>query len=617
MKGWILFRKRLQSPMNTLTRKCGFMISKGKIMNEDIVELKEDLTQSPLYSKDLAPVPKSERTWSMWNLAAIWVGMAVCIPTYILASYMIRAGLSWYASLIIIALANLIITVPMVLNGHAGVKYGIPFPVLGRSAFGIKGIHIASVVRGIVACGWFGVQTWIGGLAFYAIWNALTGSEGSMELDAGKFICFALFWLLNVVFIWKGTESIRWLEDFAAPILVLIGILLIIWGANSAGGFGIVLDQGKQLQRPVAVLSYEEGIDQLVLELNPVQNKDGLIKAIHYKLTVPTVSGVEESRWIEISTSTLPLLIEELSPQIDKKNVVNGSKSLEVRFRANGGDRFDFLYSSVVKVSISVKSKAGLAGNIWNYLIWLTAMVGFWATMSLSIADITRYAATQKEQVAGQFIGLPGTMILYSFVGIFVTCAAVINFDDILIADDAPWDPVSLLARFESPVVVIVSQIFMIIATLSTNIAANVIAPANAFSNLFPKSLSFRGGGMVTAIIGIIICPWWLLDEISEFLIIVSGLLGPVLGILICDYYLIKNKTIQLAELYKVDGIYSFGGSGFNSAAMISLAVGVGLALIGKLVPSFVFLYNLSWFTGFLISFVLYYFLMKRKETTS
>ena len=205
-------------------------------------------------------------------------------------------------------------------------------------------------------------------------------------------------------------------------------------------------------------------------------------------------------------------------------------------------------------------------------------------------------------------------MILFSFVGVFVTCAAVINFKDILIASDAPWDPVSLLSKFESPTVVVISQIFMLIATLSTNIAANVIAPANAFSNLFPKSLSFRGGGMVTAIIGIIICPWWLLNEISGILIFVSGLLGPVLGILLCDYYVINKKTLQLAELYKTQGVYSFGGSGFNKAAMIALAIGVGTAVIGYWVPVLYFLYNLSWFTGFLISFVLYYFLMKRQS---
>ena len=237
-------------------------------------------------------------------------------------------------------------------------------------------------------------------------------------------------------------------------------------------------------------------------------------------------------------------------------------------------------------------------------------MVGFWATMSISIADITRYARSQRDQVIGQFLGLPGTMILYSFVGIFVTFAAIVNFEDILISQDAPWDPVSLLARFDNPTVVIVSQIFMIIATLSTNIAANVIAPANAFANLFPKKLDFRRGGLITAIIGIIICPWWLLDEISGFLIFVSGLLGPVLGILLCDYFVIRNKELNLSALYQKNGEYSYK-SGFNPAAMIALAIGVLLALIGYWVPMLDFLYNLSWFTGFIVSFILYLALYK------
>jgi NCS1 nucleoside transporter family len=232
--------------------------------------------------------------------------------------------------------------------------------------------------------------------------------------------------------------------------------------------------------------------------------------------------------------------------------------------------------------------------------------------MSISIADITRYASTQKDQIAGQFIGLPGTMILFSFVGIFVTCAAVINFKEVLIADDAPWDPVSLIARFKNPVVVIIAQVFMIIATLSTNIAANVIAPSNAFSNLFPKKISFRAGGIITGIIGIIIAPWWLLNEISGFLIFVSGLLGPVLGILIADYYFIRKKKLNLPELYKVEGIYSYKKTGYNRAAMFALFAGVFLALIGYWIPQLNFLYNLSWFTGFIISFVLYYLLMEK-----
>jgi cytosine/uracil/thiamine/allantoin permease len=557
-------------------------------LSKDIVSLQEDVSNSPLYSEDLAPVPESQRTWSKWHLAAIWVGMAVCIPTYLLASYMIKSGLNWYEALIIIGVANLIITIPMVLNGHAGVKYGIPFPVIGRAAFGTKGVHIASVTRGIIACGWFGVQTWIGGLAIYAIFNAITGSTGELGLSIGKFVGFGIFWVINMYFIWKGTESIKWLETYSAPILIIMGLILIYWSYAKAEGFAIVLDQSVQLEKTSATITKNE--DVYLLHLNALKDKEGQVKVTDYKI----VSN-ENSTWQPYTTESI---------------LINNSDNVQVQFRNNSTGTS--VVSSVVNASV-VDSTSNSSSKLWTYLLWLTAMVGFWATMSISIADITRYASTQKDQVTGQFIGLPATMMLYSFVGIFVTSAAIINFKDILIADDAPWDPVSLIAKFKNPVVVIVAQIFMLIATLSTNIAANVIAPSNAFSNLWPKKISFKAGGTITGIIGILILPWWLLDEISGFLIFVSGLLGPVLGILIADYFVIRKKQLELSELYKVDGIYSYGNTGFNKAAMMALFIGVFVALIGFWVPALSFLYSLSWFTGFIISFGLYLVLMKKK----
>ena len=557
-------------------------------MNKEIVELKEDVSSSSLYSEDLAPVPSSKRTWTKWDLAAIWVGMAVCIPTYLLASYMIKTGLNWYEALIIIGVANLIITVPMVLNGHAGVKYGVPFPVIGRSSFGTKGIHIPSVIRGLVACGWFGVNTWLGGMALYSIFIAISGNDAAVGLSVGQFVCFGIFWLINMYFIWKGTESIKWLEKYSAPILIIMGLLLIGWGYNNAGGFGIVLDQGKQLETPVAEIYQTENSN--FIHLNPIKDKEGNAKASDYQL----ILNGSELGWNAITNDDISIsdLNENDTYQVQLKN----KKSI----------------SSVANVTERV-GKSSFKDKIWKYLIWLTAMLGFWATMSLSIADITRYSSSQKAQVQGQFIGLPGTMMLYSFVGIFVTCAAVINFDDILIANDAPWDPIALLSKFDSVWVVVIAQIFMIIATLSTNIAANVIAPANAFSNLFPKKISFRGGGFITGIIGILIFPWLLLNEIQGLLIDVSAILGPVLAILVCDYYIIRKKQIQIADLYKENGIYSYGGSGVNKAAIISLVIGAFIAIGGKWIPAMSSLYAISWFSGFIISFVLYYLLMKKK----
>ncbi|TXI82676.1 MAG: nitrate reductase [Flavobacteriales bacterium] len=550
----------------------------------------EDITRSPLYSPDLAPIPPEKRTWNRWNLAALWVGMAVCIPTYLLASYMMRAGLSWQAALVIIGLANLVITIPMVLNGHAGVKYGIPFPVQGRAAFGTVGIHIPSLVRAVVACGWFGVQTWIGGLAIYSIWNAATGQDGEVALTIGKFICFGVFWLINIWFIWKGTESIRWLEDWSAPILILIGVVLLVWGARSAGGFTQVLDQGKQLQQAtIEVLPYADA-PGITLGLSPLLNTDGTPKATHYRLIHTKQRESRPAEWVPIVSALTAVNI-------------GADSEVQVQFRDGKGNE-----------SALLEFKAGGTSarevGFWQYLMWFTAMVGFWATMSISISDITRHAKSQKDQLAGQFIGLPGTMLFYSFVGIFVTSAAVVAFDDVLIAEDAPWDPVSLVDKFKSPGVVIFAQVAMLIATLSTNIAANVIAPANAFSNLFPKRISFRVGGVIAGFVGILICPWWLMNEISGILIFISGLLGPVLGILLCDYFVVRKRELVLAELYMVDGRYA----GVNTAAIIALVAGVAVAIIGYWVKPLEVLYQLSWFSGTAVAFVVYWALMRYRS---
>ncbi len=566
-------------------------------MREEIVELTEDLSASDLYSEDLAPVPRDHRTWTKWHLAALWVGMAVCIPTYLLASYMIIDGMSWLEALLIIGLANVIITVPMVLNGHAGVKYGIPFPVIGRSSFGIKGIHIAAIVRAVVACGWFGIQTWIGGLAVYAIYCALTGTEIGLGLTFGKFVGFAIFWFINIYVVWKGTESIKFLEQYAAPILALIGVAMIVWGVVQSGGFGIVLAQSEQLGTPVA--EWDQTEEGYVVEINPLVDQEGHIKATGYKV----IEDGQDHGWANIADgATVPIRVP-----------LNATRDPTVQVRLRGQTIRGVVASSTVDATARSARQRGFTAKLWSYILWLTIMVGFWATMSLSIADITRYAATQKAQVAGQFIGLPGTMLLYSFVGIFVTCAAVINFDDILIASDAPWDPVTLLSKFESPVVVIFAQLAMIIATLSTNIAANVIAPANAFSNLSPKRINFRTGGVITGLIGIIICPWLLLDEISNILIFISGLLGPVLGIMLSDYYLVRRMKIELPELYKHQGAYTFSG-GFNTAALVALIAGVGVAIIGYFVPALDALYRLSWFSGFIVAFVIYYLMMGKQD---
>lgn len=562
----------------------------------------ESIQNSPLYSPDLAPTPAHKRTWGKWNLAALWVGMAVCIPTYMLASYMTQSGLSWVASLIIIGLANLVITVPMILNGQAGVQYGIPFPVQGRAAFGTRGVHLPSFLRAMVACGWFGVQTWIGGLALYSIFNAITGTPDTTALSAGKFIAFGIFWLINIYFIWKGTESIKWLEDYSAPILILIGIILIGWGYQNGGGFANVLNHTKQMGNITAQI-IQSSSSSPVLILNPLKNHDNTLKTTFFKVNMPLTNGTEYSTDWGILPQNLQYDIGNI-PQLNTQKL----EQVTVEFKNAEGKTTPAI---PVKMTNSATSNTP---TFWSYVLWFTAMVGFWATMSISISDITRFAKTQNDQIVGQLIGLPPTMMFYSFVGIFVTSAAVIAFKDVQVVEQAPWDPVSLVSKFNNPLVVVFAQLAMIIATLSTNIAANVIAPAYTFSNMFPQKISFKMGGIIAGIIGILICPWWLMDSISSILLFVSALLGPILGILLCDYFLIRKKQLNINELFNPNGIYTYQ-NGINIPAFIATALGILVAIIGKFIPALNFLFTLSWFVGFAVAFAVYYFLMKKNNT--
>lgn len=562
----------------------------------DIVELKEDVSQSPLYSEDLAPVPAKGRTWNMWHIAAIWVGMAVCIPTYMLAADMIRGGTSWVAALVIILLANVIVTLPMVANGHAGVKYGIPFPVLARASFGIHGVHIPSLVRALVACGWFGIQTWIGGKAFYSIYCAVMDVPYDDGPVLGNFIGFGLFWCMNMYFIWKGTESIRVLESWAAPLLVAIGVALIIWGSSVAGGFGLVLKQNTQLQRTSVQLVDGPG-GAPALTFDTLTNAQGRVKAQEFRAAL-RAADIESAEWTTLPATGFAYPLADLGIAGEPGNVA-------VQFRND----------AAVSSTIMAERPAPPKNRLLVWISLLTAMVGFWATMSISIADITRYAHNQKEQIYGQFIGLPGTMLLYSFVGVFVTCAAVVAFGSVLVGEDAPWDPVGLLASFKNPAVVVFAQLTMIVATLSTNIAANVIAPANAFANAFPRKISFAMGGLITGVIGILLMPWKLVGMIFPLLLFVSGCLGPVVGVMLADYFVVRKAKLDLAELYKPNGAYHYQG-GFNLKALAALATGVGLALCGKIFPSLSWLYDSAWFIGFGLSFVLYIVLMGRSQKT-
>ena len=486
--------------------------------DSSIVELNEDLTGSPLYNADLAPTTLAQRKWSVWSIAALWISMSACIPTYQLASSLVSAkiGMNWWEAVLTIFLGNLIVLVPMILNAHAGTKYGIPFPVYCRASFGTRGANIPAIMRALVACGWFGIQTWIGGAAVFQLAAVYLPSIASPDhtrvlgITGPQFVAFLAFWLVNMFVIYKGIDSIRILLNIKAPLLIALGLLLLGWAYNKAGGFGPMLTQPSQFE--------------------PGQPK---------------------------------------------------------------------------------------AGQFWLFFFpSLTAMIGFWATLSLNIPDFSRYAKSQRDQMTGQALGLPATMALYSFIGVAVTSATIVIYGHDI------WDPIELLGTFHSKLAVTIAMVSICIATLATNIAANVVSPANDFSHLAPRLIGFRAGGFLTGIIGIIMIPWKLIADprgyIFTWLIAYSALLGAIGGILICDYFALRRTKLKLAELYKPNGIYSYEG-GTNIRAVIALCLAVLPCLPGFLhevklidsVPSlFDRIYTYAWFVTFALAFVIYFVLM-------
>jgi NCS1 family nucleobase:cation symporter-1 len=452
-------------------------------------------TPNRLWNNDLAPIPKADRTWGVYNYASLWIAMSVCIPTYMLASGLIAGGMSWKQAIATILLGNLIVLIPMLLNAHAGARYGIPFPVYVRASFGVLGANIPAVLRALVACGWFGIQCWIGGQAIWSMTKVLW--HGATAHPAGIWVCFFGFWVLNMFVIWRGIQVIKRLQALSAPFLLGVGLLLLFWITRKAGGLG------------------------------------------------PVLAGPS-------------------------------------RFHSTG----EFLRFFIPS---------------------LTGMVGFWATVALNIPDFTRYARSQRDQMLGQALGLPLAMTLYAFIGVAVTSASVVLFGT------AIWDPVELLGRFHQPVVASIALIALLLATLNTNVAANVVSPSNDFSNLAPRYISFRLGGLITGVLGVAMMPWRLLSDFSTYifgwLVGYSGLLGPIAGIMIADYFVVRKRSLDVEGLYLRGGPYEYH-AGFNPRALIALAAGILVALAGLVIPPLRFLYDYSWFVGFGVSAMVYIALM-------
>jgi NCS1 family nucleobase:cation symporter-1 len=444
---------------------------------------------SPLYNHDLAPVPIARRTWTTYNYAALWVSMAHCIPTYMLASGLMASGMNWKQALFTILLGNTIVLVPILLNSHPGTKYGIPFPVFARAAYGTFGSNVPALMRALVACGWFGIQTWIGGEALQTFfktvipgWPTLLGA-GAAGHTTTEWLSFLLFWGLNVFIIYRGMDLVREVENWAAPFVLVMTGVLVWWAISRAHGLGPLLAQ--------------PGKFRTVAEFWPV--------------FVPS----------------------------------------------------------------------------------LTAMIGFWATLSLNMPDFTRFGRSQREQIIGQAVALPTTMSVFAAMGVLITSATAIIYGESI------WDPVVLVGKFTSPVVVAISMFTVVVATIAVNIAANVVSPANDFANAFPRFISFKTGGLITGILGILIQPWKLLADPSGYiytwLLGYSGGLGSIAGVLVVDYWLVRRRELRLEDLYLPHGIYR----GWNMRAIAATAIGCALAWGGLIVPALKPLYDYAWFVGF------------------
>jgi cytosine/uracil/thiamine/allantoin permease len=592
----------------------------------DAVELSPEssaeLAASPLYNADIAPTPLHRRTWNLWHIAALWIGMAVCIPTYMLAASLLASGMNWWQALLTITLGNLIVLVPMVLNAHGGTKYGIPFPVLLRSSFGIRGAHIPALLRALVACGWFGIQTWIGGHAVYHLaavaWPNMKAAAPlpGIGINIWETFAFLLFWLINLWIVLKGSDSIRWLESWAAPALLVIGLALLGWGVYRGGGLGRILAVTNRFAEPtLSVTPWREGegVQELRVRFNPVRDDQGRSRATRVRLS----SGVNEGRASAAIEKGSWIPYEPELPYVVMRDLGSPDRSMVIaaQFSDDAGNR-----SRILTAKPSSPGHAGRTSFWLLFLPALTAMVGYWATLSLNILDFTRFARSQKDQVWGQILGLPTTMGFYSFVGIAATGAAVVIFPDILAVEDAPWDPVTLLSRFSNPLVVVISMFALAVATLTTNIAANVVSPANAFSNAAPRQISFRVGGLLTGFIGIAMMPWKLIETtqgyIFTWLIAYGALLGPIAGIMIADYYLVRRRQLHLDQLYREQGVYRYW-RGYHLPALLVLLVAIApsapgfLAVVmpslaSKVAPFFQQIYTYSWFLGFAIALVLY-----------
>ncbi|XP_073157026.1 purine-uracil permease NCS1 [Henckelia pumila] len=500
---------------NTSAKRIVFFPPRAKESDESQLNpiiLGEFEPDPTLTNDDLNPTTSNQRNLSGLEMASLWVGLVVGVPTYYLAGSLVDLGMAWWQGIATVVAANFILLIPLILTGNPGARYGISFPVLARSSFGIRGAHIPTLLRALVGCGWYGIESWIGGEAIFILLPRFA-KESSFARPLSwlgtsplEFACFIVFWVAQLGIVWNGIDAIRELEKYSAPILMFLTCCLLVWSYTNAGGFSHMLSLSSRLTN---------------LEF--------------WSLFFPS----------------------------------------------------------------------------------LTANISFWATLALNIPDFTRYAKSESDQIIGQ-IGLPVFMGAFTFVGLAVTSSTKVIFGSVI------SNPIRLLEQIGGGFFSKILAIFGIsLATITTNIAANVVAPANALVNLSPSTFTFRRGAILTALLGIAFQPWRLLQSSESFvytwLVGYSALLGPIGGIILVDYYLIRGSRLSLSDLYTLnpEGMYYYSG-GYNLAALWALILGILPVIPGFLLKVgilssgphiFDVIYNNAWFFSFFSAGVIYWIL--------
>jgi NCS1 family nucleobase:cation symporter-1 len=481
-------------------------------------EARAELVDSKYFNNDLAPTSGAERTWNTYHVSMLWVGMAICIPSFMMASNAVILGLPVWAAVINVILGNAIILVPIQLNSHAGTKYGIPFPVFSRLTFGMKGAQIPTLSRAITACGWNAVQSLTGGAALLFMLKAIVPAFNDASM-AAQVVTFLVFMALCGWVTAAGSKAIRIFESFSSPVLIVLSVLLIVWAIMIAQGAG-------------------------------------------------------------------------------------------------------FNFGQVFTSELSAGGLQGSSQYVYAVMAALNGNIAFWATIALNIPDFSRYAKNQKVQFRGQMYGMVPGMAFCAIVGAFFAQATF------LVYGEAKFNPVDALGYINDGSVgmralVVVVGIGVIFATMTTNIAANIVAPANGFSNVNPRKIGYKLGTLIACIVALVYyIPFMLSPSFQgfmfDFLNIYGGFLAPLASIFIIDYYIVKRRNIDVQALYKADGRYKYS-SGFNASAVIAWVAGAILPTLISLVPALQ-VGALNWINAnaylfaFFVALIVYYLIMPKGD---